>query len=72
LSHLPDSKSICEKYGLNLADPVKWRKKENKHQQNMKKTKDRWNPTKKSRYTHRNHYFNPEDIKLKTHSAQER
>ena len=38
----------------------------------MKTRKDRWNPTRKSRYTQRTHYFNLEDIKLKTNSAQER
>jgi hypothetical protein len=65
LSHLPDSKSICEKYGLYLTDPTKRRKKKFRAFKEKK-------PSNRGRYRQKTHYYEPEDIKLKTHSSQVR
>jgi hypothetical protein len=65
LSHLPDRKSICEKYGLYLTDPTK--RKKNKFRA-FKEQK----PPNRGRYRKKTHYYEPEDIKLKTHSSQAR
>jgi hypothetical protein len=62
LSHLPDRKSICEKYGLYISDLVK---------RKIKKQKD-FKEKKIYRYKPKTHYYDPEDIKLKTHAHQVR
>jgi hypothetical protein len=66
LSHLPDSKSICEKYGLYLTDPVKRRKRQTNTNMKVKLQKIDGSQPKDPGI----HYYNPEDIRLKTHSAQ--
>jgi hypothetical protein len=64
-SHLPNSKSICEKYGLYLTDPTKRRKKKFRAFKEQK-------PSNQGKYRQKTHYYEPEDIKLKTHSSQAR
>jgi hypothetical protein len=65
LSHLPDSKSICDKYGLYLTNTTKRRKKKFKAFKEHK-------PSNRGRYRQKNHYYELEDVKLKTHSSQAR
>jgi len=62
LSHLPDRKSVCEKYGLYITDPMKRKKKKLKE----------YREKKRSKYKPKTHYYEPEDIKLKTHTHQAR
>jgi hypothetical protein len=65
LSHLLDSKSICEKYGLYLTDPTRRKKKKFREFKEQK-------PPNRGRYRQKTHYYEPEDIKMKTHSSQAR
>ena len=62
LSHLPDRKFICEKYGLYITDPVRRKRRKWKESKERKRTK----------YKPKTHYYECEDIKLKTHSSQAR
>jgi hypothetical protein len=64
LSYMPDQKSICEKYGLYITDPVRRKKKKAK----KKEFEERKKPKYKYRYRPRTHYYELGDIKLKTHS----
>jgi len=66
LSYLPDQKSICEKYGLYITDLVRKRKKRKKKVREEKGRKPKY----KYRYKPRTHYYDLEDIKLKSHSYQ--
>lgn len=64
LSHFPNQKSICEKYGLYIIDPVRKKRKKNKRIEEKKKKKYKY------RYRPKTHYYEPEDIKLRTNSHQ--
>jgi hypothetical protein len=85
MSRLPDSKSICEKYGLSLEDPVRVRKRAKKILKNIRRNKYRGKyfvskPYSKNKRHSQNgfyrrypktHYYSPEDIKLKYFKMQE-
>jgi len=64
LSYLPDQKSIRENYGLYIIDYV--RKKRKKKREFKEKKRER----NKYRYMPKTHYYEPEDIKLKSHCYQ--
>lgn len=76
MSRLPDNKSICSKYGLEIDDPIVQRrnsKKSSKKAQrqttkNLKVCAYRTNQHKKGsqRYVPKNHYYEPNNIHLKT------
>jgi hypothetical protein len=66
LSHFPDRKSICEKYGLYISGPVKRKRKKKKEFKEKKKERYKY------RYRPKTHYYEPEDIKLRSHSHQAR
>jgi hypothetical protein len=52
---LPDQKSICEKYGLYITDPIRKKRKNKKEFKEKKKEKYKY------RYRPRTHYYEPED-----------
>jgi len=73
MSRLPNNKSICNKYGLIIDDPIvqirKHRKSQNKgHKQSAKNHPHKSNRHKKGSYkiVPRTHYYEPKDIHLKS------
>ena len=64
LSHLPDQKSICEKYGLYISDPVRKKRKKKREFKEKKREKSKY------RYKPKTHYYEPDEIHLKTHTHQ--
>jgi hypothetical protein len=64
LSYLPDKKSICEKYGLYITEPIRKKRKKKREVREEKGRRPKY------RYRPRTHYYEPEDIKLKTHTYQ--
>jgi hypothetical protein len=65
-SILPDQKSVCEQYGLYNTNPslqTRKRRKEYKKDRNKKG---------KYKYVPNTHYYAPQDIRLKTHKAEDK
>jgi len=81
LSRFLDSKSICNKYGLNIEDPlVKIRKDKRKAKKAKKQFRNK--PTSRKRraisghkkgyykYIPKTHYYKPSDIHLQSHKQE--
>jgi hypothetical protein len=75
LSNFLDSRSICEKYGMTIDDPIKRKKKAKKAMrqrfQKYEKSKPKSYQRDKIKKGHykkytRSHYYSPEDIKLQS------
>jgi hypothetical protein len=63
-SYLPDEKSVCEQYGLyNTDSRIQTRKRRKEYK------KDR-NKKGKYKFVTNTHYYQPHDIKLKTHKYE--
>jgi hypothetical protein len=54
LSYLPDQKSICEKYGLYITDPIRKKRKKKREVREEKGRRPKY------RYRPRTHYYEPD------------